>query len=349
MANETDAPAPATTETALVPAGETAIAAPVNAMSQNAALAARLPPRYREQVLFLARPTPEKFADIISKLPDTLQPAMLELIRKTRPKKQGMHTEREGFAPTAVRVNQGTGNDAARPQRHVAGDFYTADSRDLGTELKVAFLGLFEGRTMWPPRDAGGGGEGGGKAPICFSLDRKIGTKYGDCAACPNATRKYNEGGCGREITAWFVDSDLTGIYEIKFTKTSYYSGESLQKILSKCENLWDRWFTMKNEERKEGDRRWFVLKVTPFSDPKVPGAGNTDRQAHPLYEALSQLLDADVYFPNLADTYDRAKSSTDNGGEVAAGVDEGALLSETGSEGAPDYSGGSGGDNADL
>lgn len=328
--------------TALIPAQFTAVAvaAPAPAESgivQNKALADRLPARYREDVLFMQRPSPEQLFEIVMKLPADSQQKMLELVRKTRPKKQGAHTAREGFSPTQLRVNQGTGNDPVKPAKHPPGNFYTTDSRDMGDEVKVVFIGFYEGRTMWPPRDQG---DSASKGPLCFSLDRKMGTRYGECEACPNAQKKYTEGGCGREVTAWFLDEDMTGIYEVKFSKSSIGMGDSLVKILNKADNLWDRWFTLKNDARSEGDRRWYVTKSTPFTDPKNPAASNTDRALHTLYEGLSRLLDADVYFPALADTYDRAKGSTDAGGAVMANADEAALLSNTATDGTPDYSG---------
>lgn len=325
--------------TAMVPAGNTAIAPPPeNSVSANKALADRLPPRYREDVLFMVRPTPEQLFGIVEKLPGDSQTKMLELVRKTRPKKQGAHTAREGFSPIGLRVNQGTGNDPVRPAKHPAGNFYTADSRDMGDEIKGVVLGFYEGRTMWPPRDQN---DSASKGPLCFSLDRKMGSRYGDCESCPNAQKKYTEGGCGREVTVWFIDQELTGIYEMKFSKSSMGGGDALVRILNKADNLWDRVFVFKNDERTEGDRRWFVTKGTPVSDPKNPNAASTDKQLHPLYEALSKLLDADVYFPQLADVYDRAKGSTDTGGAVDVGANEAALLGNSATEGGtPDYSG---------
>lgn len=324
--------------TALIPANQnTAVATPAeSSVNQNRALAERLPPRYREDVLFMVRPSPEQLFSIVESLPGDSQAKMIELVRKTRPKKQGAHTAREGFSPTQVRVFQGTGNDPAKPAKLPPGNFYTVDSRDLGDEIQGVVLGFYEGRTMWPPRDQG---DSSSKGPVCFSLDRKMGSRYGECESCPNATRKYNEGGCGREVTVFFVDQELTGIYELKFSKSSMGGGDALVRILNKADNLWDRYFVIKNEERTEGDRRWYVTKATPLNDPKNPAAANTNRQMHPLYEALSRLLDADVFYPQLADVYDRAKGSTDTAGNADVGADEAALLGNSATSGTPDYS----------
>ncbi len=327
--------------TALVPAQNTTLATTSSAegsVAQNKALADRLPARLREDVLFMTRPTPEKLFEIVMRLPEESQQKMLELVRKTRPKKQGAHTAREGFSPTQVRVFQGTGKDPAKPAKLPPGNFYTTDSRDLGDEIHGIVLGFYEGRTMWPPREQGG--ESDSKGPLCFSLDRKMGSRYGECETCPNAQKKYTEGGCGREATIWFIDDALTGIYELKFSKSSIGGGDALVRVLSKADQLWERKFVIKNDERTEGDRRWYVTKATPFSDPKDPKATYTDKALHPLFEGLSQLMDADVYYPTLADVYDRAKASTDTAGTVAIGADEAALLGNAATDGStPDYS----------
>ena len=324
-------------ETALVPAAETAVAAPAdNNMARNKALADRLPAQYREDVLFMTRPTPEQFFEIVQKIPGDQQSKMIELIKKTRPKKQGAHMANAGFAPIQLRVNQGTGNDPAKPPKHPPGNFYSTDSRDMNDALECVVLGFFEGRTMWPPRDQ----EGAGKGPLCYSFDRKTGSRYGDCASCPNASKKYTEGGCTREVTAWVMDRDMTGIYEVKFSKSSIGGGQAMMRVMRTAKSLWERYFVIANEARTEGDRRWYVTTAKPFVDPKDASATNTDPALHPLYEGLSRLLDADVYFPALADVYDRAKGSTDTGGLVSAGIDEAKLLGNTADDATPDYSG---------
>lgn len=326
--------------TALAPVNTSTAIETASSVSANRALADRLPARYREDVLFMVRPTPEQLFGIVERLPGDSQAKMIELVRKTRPKKQGAHTSKEGFSPTQLRVFQGTGNDPAKPAKLPPGNFYTVDSRDMGDAIDGVILGFYEGRTMWPPRD---GGSSDSKGPMCYSLDRKMGSRYGECDSCPNASKKYNEGGCGRDVTVWFVDRELTGIYEMKFSKSSMGGGDALVRILSKADNLWDRFFTIKNDERTEGDRRWFVTKATPVVDAKNPAASNTPKELHPLYEALSRLLDSDVYYPALAGVYDSAKGSAHNALTVTANADEAALLGND--AGTPDYSG----DNPNL
>lgn len=303
-------------------------------------LAERLPARYREDVLFLERPSPESLMNLVDALPEEIQAPMRDMMRKTRPRKKGMNTTNEGFSPTELRLYQGTGNDPIRPAKLPPGEFYSTDSKARGSSITGVVLGIYQGRTLWPPREQGGGG--GGKAPLCHSLDRLEGSRYGSCLSCPNADKPYNDGGCTRDVVVWFMDEDASGIFELRFSKTSLGAGEALLKILQKGDNIWDRWITFETQERTEKDRRWYVIKATPVSDLKNPENNNTNLELHDVYDALASVLLADVYYPKLAVVYDRSKTSTDSpvnggGGAAIGGFDEAALL-EPGSDDA-DYS----------
>lgn len=319
----------------------TALASPSDAAlwrEQAKRLAERVPVEKRDDVLFLARPSPTQLHQLVEQLPAASQEKMMELVRKTRPKKQGAHGNKQGFSPIGVRLYQGTGNDPLRPPKMTPGEFYSADSRVLGDKLDVAVLGFYEGRTLWPTRDSGE------KNPLCWSWDRNMGTRYGECAKCPNASKRYTDGGCAVDITFWFIDLEMTGIYTLTFSKTSYGAGTALQKVITKSDNLWDRVIRLEAQERtNEKKERWYVIKASPIADPKNPKAGYTDKTVHKLFEALSQVIDADVYYPSLADVYDRAKGSPDVTATAAGGeaVDEAALLGNAATDGTdnPDFS----------
>jgi hypothetical protein len=318
----------------------TALAAPSDTalwMAQAKQLAARVPVAKRDDVLMLARPTPGQLIELVERLPANSQEKMMELVRKTRPKKQGAHGNRQGFSPTQVRLYQGTGNDPLRPAKMSPGEFYSTDSRVLGDHMDVVVLGYYMGRTLWPARDSGE------KNPVCWSWDREVGSRYGECAKCPNASKRYTDGGCAMDVTFWFMDLEMSGIYSLTFAKTSYGAGTALEKVITKSENLWDRVIRLEAQERtNEKKERWYVIKASPLADPKNPQVGYTDKALRPMYEALSKVLDADVFYPALADVYDRSKGNADatataTGGEA---VDEAALLGNTATNGDnPDFS----------
>jgi len=312
----------ATEGVAVAPTQSTALAQ----MTPVEALAERLPARYRDDVILMVRPTPTQLAGIVRALPENEQQKMLDLIRKLNPKKQGAHTERTGFSPTVVKINQGTGTDPLRPADLPAGHYYTSDSRSLGKKFEGAVLGFYEGRILWPPQGEKGSDSSNSKVPLCVSMDRMKGSRYGECTSCPKAGMQYNQGGCARDVVVFLVDKAMTGIYELHYSKTSESSGNALVKIISKSESLWDRWISFTAEERKEDSRRWFVQKAAPMTEGEMA----TPKTLHPLFEELSKIVDFDVFYSGLANIYDRAKNSHEAGlggaGEQANTANESSL-----------------------
>lgn len=332
------------TETALATAEQsTALGTTNESLTRKKEWAAKLTHKRVDILSMDDRPSPEGLFDTVLALPDAFQNKMLEVVKKANPKKQGAHSSRTGFSPIQIRLFQGTGNDPVRPKNMPPGQFYTADSRILGDKFNGAVIGFYEGRIMWPLRDQGGN-SGGSNAPLCYSLDRKMGSRYGECAQCPNASKPYNQGGCAREVVVYLIDEDMTGVYETRFSKSSQGAGEALTKILAKSENIWDRWVTFEAVERSEGQKRWYVQKATPVSDSKKPENNVTPKQLGDLFRSLSLVIDYDVYFPTLADIYDRSKTSSDSnlaGGGSAAGetIDEKSFLGNAASDSDnPDY-----------
>lgn len=330
----------------IVKQGDTALA-PTNTsadeMSALKQLAERLPAQYKGDVLMLKKPEPAELVGIVEKLPAETTTKLMEIIRKTRPKKQGAHTSREGFQPTEIRLYQGTGTDALRPKNCIPGGLYTSESKLLEAPFDAAVIHFYEGRILWPPRE---GGESA-KAPICVSMDRKKGSRYGECSSCPYAGKPYNQGGCMKEVVAFLVDKDFTGIYSMRFNKSSQGAGEALTRILNKSEEIFSRWVRFETSERTEGSKRWFVLKASPVADAKSKANEYVQDELKPLFNAFSRIIDRDVYWPGMADVYTRLEGSTDaNTGEAGAtgeSFDEKALgageETKAGGE-SPDFSG---------
>lgn len=300
-------------------------------------LAERVPATKRDDLLTLVRPTPTALNALIEKLPAEDQEIMMTMAARTNPKKQGSHGSRTGFQPIPIRLYQGTGNDAMRPPKLPSGEYYTGDSRALGDNFTAVVIGYYDHRTLWPARDSGE------KNPICVSIDRKVGSRYGDCSKCPNSTKKYTEGGCTLETTFFLMITDVEtpGIYSLTLSKTSLAAGTALKKIVDRSNALWDRVIRFEAQERTEGDRRWFVVKAGPVTDAKNPQAGYSKKTLHPMFDAFSRIMDADVYYPMLADSYDRSKGADTAGTAVnAETVDEAALLGNAATEGDnPDFS----------
>lgn len=330
------APAADATPSAIVPSTE---GAPSSEFAARKALAARLPPEARVRALQLKRPTPEELMDIVLALPEDKQEAMMLLVSKTNPEKQGLHTSSSGFEPTGLKLYHGVGNDATKPRQTLPGQFYSTDSRVIGEKFTAVVLAIYEGQILWPPKTDGNES----KAPICVSVDRKTGSKYGSCAACPLApeVRQYTQGGCMREITAYLLPDDLSSIFELKFSKTSEAAGRALMGVMKKSNSLWDRWFTFEAKERVESTKKWYVIQASPVADAVK---AVTPTMFHPLFTSLSKVIDTDVYYTALANVHDRVKNSTDTSGAPAPAGASGTTFDEkeflkSDTAAAPDYS----------
>jgi len=329
---------PVATETAIVPVAAESVS-PEFAIRK--ALSLRLPPEVRARALMLKRPTSEELLDIVMALPEAKQEAMMALVSKTNPEKQGLHSSTSGFEATALKLYHGVGNDQTKPRQTLPGQFYSADSRVIGEKFNAVPLAIKEGQILWPPKEKDSNES---KAPICVSVDRKTGSKYGACSSCPLApdVRSYNAGGCMREVTAYLLDEDMTSIYELKFSKTSEGAGRALMGVMKKSNNLWDRWFTFEAKERVEGTKKWYVIQTGPVADA---AKAVTPTTFHPLFNALSKIIDTDVYYAQLANIHDKLKNSPDAAGALPAGGATAAppfdakdfLKGDT--EAAPDYS----------
>jgi len=273
-------------------------------LAANKALVARLPERHHEAALGLERPTTAAMVDIISKLTPEWQEKVAGLVRKMRPNKQGVHMKGSGFKIPEIKLYHGVGNDESRPPKLAPGDFYTSDSRGLDSEFVATVIGLHETRTMWPPLGAEKSG------PLCYSLDMAQGSKYGKCEECPNAKKLPRDGGCGTEVVAYLVDKNMTGVYSIKFSKTSYRAGRNLINLVQSGDEIWSRWISFSSQEFKESSKRWFGIKPTGV-ESKNPADVYLPKELDPVLRALSQAVDAEVYFPALADLYDRVKTTS--------------------------------------
>lgn len=283
-------------------------------LSQKREMVSVLPSGHPDRGHFmqLTAPNVEELLGLTEKLPAEVQQKILEVVNKANPRKQGAHAAHTGFTPTEIKLYHGTGNDPLRPRGTEPGYLYSTDSRVIEPPFEGVIVGFYQGRLLWPKRDD----PNKVNAPLCVSMDQRLGHKYGECAKCPLSTKPYNDGGCTKEIVAFLLDKDFTNLYMLRFNKSSYGAGDALVKSLKKQQRLWDRWFRFETQERAPSkDIRYFVMKASPGGDPKKPGTDVTDKAFHPLFEAFSKIIDQDIYYPQLLSVYSRYK----NGGAEAA------------------------------
>jgi len=291
--------------TALATTQPSALAAPAHADPDIAALAERLPSKHAMNLLKLSRPSPEAIATALAGLPDAEREQMNDMIDRL----QGG----SDFRPTLVKVYHGTGNDPVRPEKLPPGNFYSAGSVDLDSKLTVAVLRVWDARVLWPPKDSDT------KQPVCSSHDSVTGTVFGECKTCPNAKKKYADGGCTPQIVAWFIDKSMTGIYELSFSKTSMQSGRALKTIVGTDRRPWYRWMNITAVPRVDGDRRWYVTQCAPVQDAKVPANTVTSDALRAVLQQLATSLDIDVYYRRLEAQYTGGQGRSDSAGDLPA------------------------------
>ena len=299
-------------------------------MEQNKALAGRLPVLYKDTVMMLPRPTTSDIMEEIAKLPAEWQDKAMNLLRRLNPQKQGVHTSGRAMKVSDVRLYQGVGSDPSRPAKLAPGGIYTTDSATIETPFTVLVLGLHETRTLWPPLGAAERG------PLCYSVDSVQGTRYGACKACPKSDKLPRDGGCTKNIEAYVLDKDWTGFYRIQFNKTSYRAGQQLDRIVGNSSEAWEKWISIAEQENKDGTKRWFTYKVD-VADAKSSTGPAVPKAVWGFIEKLSQALDANVYYPALADSYDRAAGPAERG-DAAASKGE-TFKNPMDDDAAPDYS----------
>lgn len=244
-------------------------------------------------------PTPMDFMKILDALPEEYADAINEIITRTSSQKRGVYTSNERPDMPELRIYHGTGNDMNRPENQRPGEFYLTTKENVGKEFHGTVLLVYEGNTMWPPNDA----TGSRGMPQCISMDRRVGSSYGDCKVCPN--RPWKDGkinSCGNDVVAVMLTKNLKDIVLVRFQKTSEAAGRMLLKY-SKRGTIgpWARWYKIVLEEEKRDRNRWFKMRVEP-SEEYVPEA------LHPFCGAMCTVLEAKQFLPSLANVYRQAQ-----------------------------------------
>lgn len=286
-------------------------------------------------------------------LPDAQRAAFEGFAARMNPVKEGVLVSNSRFQVPSLRMYHGVGDDPGKPALAPVGSIWSGDGRivcvwdkgqakllNVGQTFDAAVVGLQEARTWWPPRDKSiplpEGVDPASKGPICKSLDRKRGERYGNCGACPHrpyANGKYNANGCHDEIVFYLVMRDFTGIYQITLKGASIKNAVApFRRSLTSMIKPWDKWFTFGLAEEKNTSGRWFSLTAVPASDgPAV------QESEHALLGAISRQILMEIYKPALQAAYERTAIAA----PAEASADMAALLAAAGGSSgpAPDYS----------
>jgi hypothetical protein len=290
---------------------------------------------YSEQV-----PTPETFQTIVSAIAENEEVegaedmafALSEIIQQTSSQRAGMFAKEDRVEFPELRIFHGAGNDPNRPEDQIPGTMYLNTCESVGKSFTGAVIAIWKGRTMWGNKDAGESTA----APICSSMNRVVGSEFGDCARCPEKPwRDGQKTRCGDDVIAFVLSEKLNRLVLVRFAKTSEPAGKRLFKLLKLCATNWSKWFEL-TLDKQENDRNvWYALRVQPAN-----GGGDaalTPPIIHPFCEALMNNLSASFVLPGIARIYSQADSAMAGGGggdESTGGNAEPVTMSDVQNEG---------------
>lgn len=308
------------------------------------------------KALFLASPPPEdgELTAMVENLPQAQRESFEILIESLNPVREGFVSSRADFRIPKAAIYHGVGDDPARPAAAPVGSVYTADglvlaawdknqarSLKIGQTFEAAVILIEETRTLKMPRDKSKplppDIDPDSKAPICYSLDRQRGSRYGACAACPNrpyANGKWSPDACTNDARIYFVLRGFKGIYSISVKGASMK--KAVQVIQRQKGRPWDVWYDIGVSEEKNELGRWFSLSATPHATDDAPQGEPTTQEERGVFRTLSRTVLHESYRSDLQRIYAQADAPA-----VEAHADAGADMSAViaAANAAPDYS----------
>lgn len=297
---------------------------------------------------------PDELTAMVEQLPDHLRANFEALVEGMNPVREGIVSTNTQFKIPEMRLYHGVGDDPARPPAAPVGSIYTSDGKILAAwdkqqakSLKIdqVFTGaavfLQETRAWWKPRDKSyvlpPDVDPTSNAPICRSLDRAMGDRYGACPACPHrpyAKGSYDPNGCVNDARLYVVLKDFSAIYAMTLKGASLKKGVlPIQRINGKP---WDLWFDFGLSEERNNQGRWFSLTSTPHTTDNHPQGEPSSAAERGVLRALARTILHEQYKPALEAQYTRRATvsvATDAGADMAA-IEAAARAS-----GAQDYS----------
>lgn len=270
--------------------------------------------KFRTQLERVRRPTLNELVAIVNQISEEYQDQVTSLMKKMDPNRPGLYLADPRPQLTELRLYQGSGNDPNRPDNCRVGHFYLTTKQNVGEKFEGAVLALWQGRTMWAgPEDPRSG-------PVCTSMDREVGSKYGSCETCPQ--RPWREGektNCNDDVVAFMLPKTLDDIILVRFSRTSESSGRQLSKFAAKNLVPWQRFFQISAQERQASGGakiKWHVMKVEPSED-------SMPTELMEFCAALCSMAEHDFILPGLGRIYNDA-AEIEGGDAVVSDSDSG-------------------------
>jgi hypothetical protein len=301
-----------------------------------------LPPMYHKDLLKLREPTIEDFVETVNDMTATkaLTSQELEGFNKwllgNTQTRSGDYREVGNFEIPELRIDQGTGDSGKRPAGSKKGYVFDSNMHTIlapnAQEAKMSFsverftgivLGIFPGRLMWPPKDDNGNvvalpGQtaANAKMPLCYSRDRKIGSKFGACNVCGNrqwSTGTYRKNECKDEVHMYVVryDTDstkilpLSQIFKINMTSTSINTGyKPFDQQSKEWSVLWEKLIVFEVMSQTKGTNTFYSWKTSLSISPQYPQGDIVPPRLYPLLSLISANIVSAIFFPGLAQIY---------------------------------------------
>lgn len=191
--------------------------------------------------------------DIIQRDPE-LGEALQEIVDYTAARVEGVAGEQAIPIPY-VSICQKMTKEDSLPGEVKVGELYTRQE-PLGPTLKFIPLFFSYKRAKFVT---------GSDSPECYSIDGKIGSKWGNCAQCPHA--RYEEGArsaCSGGHSVAMVSEDFRHLYVTDFTKTSSSAGKKLKTMALDPRGVFTRGFELFTKKESNAKGEYYVFKTKP-------------------------------------------------------------------------------------
>jgi hypothetical protein len=294
-----------------------------------------VPPKYHRGLASLRNPGQEEIFAAAMRLPEPQRTSFAQFFEQMYAEKIGVHTNQSEFRVPDLRLFQGSGSDPIRPESAVKGCSYdsdgniiTAPSAQVARLLQVPerfngyVIAVHATRQMWWPKDekneplplAGMKPGDSGinvNVPLCTSINREVGTRFGDCGQCqyrPFGTGQPRKNECKDAWVFFVVREDFTQIYRLPIVSTSTKTGAT--PIISRIRPWsvpWQKSFTFETMAQTKNNTTWFQWKTSMNCTAEAPQGVVTAAEIGKVLELLARKVDAVIYYPALADLYLRA------------------------------------------
>lgn len=175
------------------------------------------------------------------------------------------------WRPDNLKIKHNVGNDPLAPHDIENGDLYvpgqvvwSAINDGRGKPFKFVICYAYTSRARFPK---------GETRPDCTSADsvwNDFGTmKCQDCPSLPFRNGKRTD--CNNSLNVVLLPLDLSGVYIVRFSKTSYRAGSNMLKILKGKQQSWDQVFGLTSRENTTSSYTYFTFQTAAISNDVPP------------------------------------------------------------------------------